>query len=208
MTTFATRIGLLLFVAFAAHTTPLRAQSQIVIYRCTDASGALTIQNDQPCPAGSAQQTQTIDPPPPMPSYRPREVRMPALVAAQAVETVEPAAPAQAPETEPTPPPPLFQCMTWDKNTYLTQDEAPQQRCAPMLIVGLDGRPQPGIGSACKTVTDQCQAVPEDALCKTWQRRVDEAEFRWKFARVGNDDPRKIEYDRLAAVLASSTCAQ
>ena len=37
---------LLLGVATAAH-------GQVVIYRCTDASGALTIQNNTPCPKGS-----------------------------------------------------------------------------------------------------------------------------------------------------------
>lgn len=207
MTVPATRSALLLFVTLAAHAAPLHAQTQIVIYRCTDASGALTIQNDQPCPAGSTQETQTVDPPPPMPTYRPREVRMPALVAAQKAKT-EPAPPEPAPEAEPTPPPALFQCTTWDKNTYLSSDDTPQERCAPLQTVGLDGNPQHGAGSACQTMSDQCQAVPEDALCKTWQRRIDEAEFRWKFARAGNDDPRKLEYDRLAAILASSTCAE
>ena len=43
----------------------------VVIYRCTDAFGALTVQNDVPCPKGTKQQKQVIQPPPPMPAYRP-----------------------------------------------------------------------------------------------------------------------------------------
>ena len=44
------------------------AQS-VVIYRCTDASGALTIQNGTPCPKGSRQQVQTIEAPMVIPRY-------------------------------------------------------------------------------------------------------------------------------------------
>ena len=45
---------LLLGVATAAH-------GQVVIYRCTDASGALTIQNNTPCPKGSTQQRRVVE---------------------------------------------------------------------------------------------------------------------------------------------------
>ena len=57
------------------------AQQQVTIYRCTDARGALLLQNDEPCPAGYRQQTQVIDVPPALPSYIPREQRMPDVVA-------------------------------------------------------------------------------------------------------------------------------
>lgn len=212
MSKHAIHIALLLLVACAAHPAPLHAQAQLVIYRCTDASGAVTIQNDVPCPAGQQQQIRTVDPPPPLPPYRARALRMPEVIAAdqdQAEAEAAAAATATAPAVpaaERTPPPALFQCTTWDENRYLTADDTPQKRCAPLRTVGLDGNPQHGAGSACQTMHDQCQPVPGEILCKTWQRRVDEAEFRWKFARAGNDDPRKREYDRLAAILANSTC--
>lgn len=209
MTTLAARTALLLLVALAAHASPLYAQTQLVIYRCTDASGAVTIQNDVACPAGHQQEIRTVDPPPPLPTYRAREVRMPKVVAAEQapVETAAALAATESlPEAERTPPPALFQCATWDENTYLTEDDTPQERCAPLRTVGIDGNPQHGAGSACQTMHDQCQAVADDVLCKSWRRRVDEAQFRWKFARAGNDDPRKREYDRLAAILVNSSC--
>ena len=191
-------------------TGPALAQDQVRIYRCTDASGALLIQNDQPCPAGHQQEVQVIDVPPTLPAYVPRAERMPEVVAAeQAVvaSAILEALPAPVPVGERIAPPALFQCTTWNNTAYLTEDEAPAERCAPMRIVGLDGRPRPGLGAACQTTRDQCEPVAEDTLCDAWNRRVDEAEFRWKFARAPAGDPKHIEYERLAATLANSTCA-
>ena len=37
------------------------AHADLVIYRCTDASGAVTVQNDQRCPAGSREERRVID---------------------------------------------------------------------------------------------------------------------------------------------------
>lgn len=206
-----TRIaGTIIAVVLLSAAAPLAAQQQVRIYRCTDASGALLIQNDQPCPAGHQQEVQVIDVPPPLPAYVSREERMPQVVAAEqaAVKAaIVEALPEPAPVGERTAPSALFQCTTWNNTAYLTDDETPAERCAPMRVVGLDGRPQPRLGSACQTTRDQCEAVPEEGLCDAWQRRVDEAEFRWKFARAPAGSPKHIEYEQLAATLANSTCA-
>src|SRR5690606_17067232 len=204
----ACRFPIVLLVALLGF--PAQAQHQVTIYRCTDADGALTIQNDEPCPAGQKQEVREVDVPPPMPAYVPREQRIPDVVAAERAK--QEAATLQAitptvPVEERTAPPGLFQCTTWDKVEYLTDAEEPTERCAPMRVVGHDGRPQAGIGTACQKTVDQCTAIPEDELCDAWQRRVNEAEFRWKFARAAADDPMRIEYERLAAALANSTCS-
>ena len=207
-----TRIAaIIIAVALLCAAAPLSAQEQVRIYRCTDASGALTVQNDQPCPTGHKQDVQVIDVPPALPSYVSREERMPEVVAAEqaaVAATILKALPVTVPVDERTAPPALFQCATWDNTEYLTEDETPAERCAPMRVVGLDGRPQPRLGSACQTTVDRCEAVAEEALCTAWRRRVDEAAFRWKFARAPAGDPRHIEYERLAATLANSTCAR
>lgn len=185
------------------------AQDRVTIYRCTDAQGALLIQNDQPCPAGHRQQTQVIDVPPPLPAHVPRAERMPEVVAREeaAVQArIAAVVPPPVPDAERSAPPALFRCTTWENTTLLTEDETPAERCAPMRIVGLDGRPQPGLGNACETRRDTCEAVPEAELCDAWRRRVDEAEFRWKFARVEQGDPLRIEHARLAATYANSRC--
>jgi hypothetical protein len=181
---------------------------QVVIYRCTDAGGHVTLQNDVACPRGTQQRKQVVDVPPPMPTYQPREERMPAIVAAERAEVqaaIESALPEPVPAEERKPPPPLFQCSTWDDQSYLTEDETPQEQCAPLHVVGLDGTPQ-GAARACQAVADQCQPVADDALCRAWKRRVGEAEFRWKFAGAADDDARHLEYEKLAATLANSNC--
>src|SRR3546814_7171431 len=64
--------------------TGVQAQHrQVVIYRCTDAGGHVTLQNDVACPKGTQERKQVVDVPPPMPTYQPREERMPASVAAE-----------------------------------------------------------------------------------------------------------------------------
>src|SRR5690606_35606975 len=59
----------LAWLAFAVLFTPgpLLAQDAPVIYRCTGADGAVTIQNDTPCPAGSKQEIPRIQPLPSTP---------------------------------------------------------------------------------------------------------------------------------------------
>ena len=203
----AAAIVLLAGVACAASASV--PQDHVVIYRCTDASGGVTLQNDVPCPPGAQEQRQTVDVPPPLPAYTARETRMPAVVAAEAKAesaTIEQALPVPVPAAEREPPPALYDCSTWDEVHYLTDVETPQQRCAPLQVVGIGGAPLPGAATACEQVADTCTAVPEEALCRSWQRRIDEAEFRWKFARGADDTDRRLEYETLAATYRNSTC--
>ena len=180
----------------------------IRIYRCTDVLGRVTLQNDRPCPKNARQEMQSVEAPTPMPSYVPREERMPEVVAAEraaeaaAIATVVKPAPAK-----PGPPPALYACRTWDQVDYLTEDAKPTERCAPLQVVGVDGAAR-GDAAACENVVDQCAAVPAENLCQAWRRRVDEAEFRWKFAGAKQDDDRRREYELLRATLAQSDCAR
>ncbi|MCF7221574.1 DUF4124 domain-containing protein [Marilutibacter chinensis] len=50
---------------------PAAAPAQTVLYRCTDAEGNLTIQNDTPCPPGSQQRTQVVGELPSSPAQPP-----------------------------------------------------------------------------------------------------------------------------------------
>ena len=199
-------VAWLLALALAAIAPSAAAQSQVVIYRCTDAAGQVTLQNDVACPPGVREQQQVIDVPPTLPAYVPREARMPAVVAAEQAsldERIDRAVAAPVPPGERKPPPPLYQCTTWDKVHYLTEEAKPQTRCRPLQVVAIAGR-QPA-ASACEQVADTCSAVPDAALCESWKRRVDEAEFRWKFAGADDGDAR-IAYETLRATWANSTC--
>jgi hypothetical protein len=229
---FVSCIALAMAFAAAAVATAREAVAQdgakpatprtIRIFRCTDAAGRVTLQNDVPCPKGTRQQQQVVEAPPPVPAYVPRVERMPALVAAERADEASDiaaaakaaaspdAAPAAAtganPPMPPAPPPQLYACRTWDERELLTEDATPAERCAPLQVVAADGSTRSD-AAACEKVTDQCEAVPADALCTAWQRRVDEAEFRWRFAGAKQDDDRRREYELLKAKLAQSDCA-
>ena len=200
-------LALLLAAAPATH-----AQNT-VIYRCTDAKGAVTMQNDKPCGPGMKQETRNVGvlptAPPPMARENPAPAAAPPILGNFELVVGPQTTPLPAaitPEAERVPPPALFQCKTWDEDVFVTDNGEPEERCAPLATTGLDGNPDMAAGEACEMRTDECTPIVDDALCQAWRGRVDEAEFRSKFARAGDSKSRKAEYDRLAKILAESSC--
>lgn len=189
----------------AALCLPAHAQTDMTIYRCVDPSGAVTLQNDVPCPKGSQQSLRKVGVLPTMPA----PVAAPAAPAARPAPVVAapppPAAPSAPAPLARTAPPPLFQCRTWDDRDYLGDTAEPPATCVPVQAMGIDGTSASAAGASCEMRRDACTAVPADKLCAVWKKRVDEAEFRWKFGG-GRDDDRKVEFDRLARTYRGSTC--
>lgn len=195
----------------AASTLPsARAQNEILIYRCVDASGGVTIQNDTPCPKGTQQTVKKIGavqtmrtpdvmvPPPPKappPPAPPKDAAPPAAAAPP------------PPPPPPAPPPPLFQCRTWEDRDYLSDTGTPPATCVPVQSRGIDGSIALAAGSTCEMREDACAEVPQAQLCVSWKKRVDEADFRWKLAGA-RDDERKAEYERVRAIYLGSTCVK
>lgn len=211
-------VAMLVLAASAAAGFMARAQNAPVIYRCTDASGAVTLQNDTPCPAGSKQQIRKIEalpstPPPPSPSlqvveeapYQPPPLSNFVQVAGPADDAIaspdRPPLPSAARIADDArlPPPPIFQCETWDNDRYVSEDPAPKPRC-----VRLDTG---GVGEACETKYDICSRIGDNAACDGWKRRQREIESTWRHAR-GNDRPAlQEEFARVTRILTDSTCA-
>lgn len=192
------------------------AAGDVVFYRCTDASGALTVQN-MPCPKGTQQSTrvmQAVGTPPPMPV--PAAAPMPA--ASQAVQAgpgpverlyaapEEPAAPAPAPvPAEPLPP--LFECKPRGGDPYLSETPEPPARCVAMQVTGLDGNPRTGAGEACEVLRDSCTPVDPARHCAMWRQRVHEARTASNFTGLAQAEARRREYERLQARFDASDCA-
>ena len=182
------------------------AGESVVIYRCTDAGGAVTFQNDVPCPKGAAQERRMMEVAAP--------VAAPAAVPLPAVEPrVRPPAPAVDPGAPPSiaiaerqPPPPLFECRTWDDRRYLGDLASPPERCAPLQTTGVGGAPGMGAGAACELVSDQCAPVAEDALCDGWRLRLREAEADLRFGRFESRQAAQAEVARVEQVARESTC--
>lgn len=193
----------------AASTLPgARAQNEITIYRCVDASGAVTIQNDAPCPAGTQQTVKKIGgvqtmrtpdvivPPPPKAPPPPPQAK-----------TETPPVVSAPPPPPPAPPPPLFHCRTWDDRDYLSDTATPPAACVPVQSRGIDGSLELAAGDTCEMRPDACAEVPQAQLCVSWKKRVDEADFRWKLAGA-RDDARKAELERVRATYLGSTCVK
>lgn len=222
------------------------------LYRCTDATGALTVQNS-PCPAGSNSQKMAVQGVPSMPlpgnapaaaaspakatpaqaAEQPRSgaLGLPAPDDAQTIQTIggmtlieDPTlhrddavadAPAgnAAPEDEGpagrvtgTAPPILFQCTTYDSGTYLSEDAAPQSRCAPLKTVGLDGNAFNGSGKACQVIYDVCARVPDQRLCSAWKKRLGETEVAARYAKPENEARNRAEYQRVLRIVTEAGC--
>ncbi|HYM86144.1 MAG TPA: DUF4124 domain-containing protein [Pseudoxanthomonas sp.] len=196
---------------------------EVVFYRCTDAAGALTLQN-MPCPKGDKQEKKVMQgvATVPMGATSPKPTtstipNAPATISSDpaASTPVVPAAPVE-PVTDDSgetvadqgklPLPVLFQCVTYDKDSYITESDEPQSRCVPLQTVGLDGNPQTGAGEACEMKRDQCARVADGALCDAWKKRMGETEVAWRFARAGNEQKNKEEFERTQKIWRASTC--
>jgi hypothetical protein len=215
------RLAFCVLVAIAAATGAARAQTT-VIYRCTDAQGALTIQNGTACPKGSKQEKRVIDTPmavpaatlpAPVPAALPPSPPPKPIVQAPAPTPLPPERPQAPPATaiadaDRLPPPPIFQCNTWDNDHYLSEDGAPKPRCVALQTTDLSGDPASGIGQACEEKTDQCQRVPDGAACDAWKKRQREVEASWRFAKAADKQTLQDEYARVTRIVNESTCGQ
>ncbi len=210
------RRSLAIALALLACATPTAIAQQVVIYRCTDASGALTVQNDEPCPAGSREERAIIEPPPPMPVYVP-QTPAPAPVAsstAQVDATATPVAPerpdAPAPariaDADRLPPPPIFRCHTPGNDRYVSEDAEPKPRCVPLQTVGINGDPGLAAGAACEWQYDRCERIPDGEACDGWRQRGREIESTWRYARGDARAPLQEAFARVSTILSDTTC--
>ena len=198
--------------------TPHAFADEVVFYRCTDASGALTLQN-MPCPKGDTQVKKVVQSVNTVPGATPA----PATPKPPAPAPADPAPAAAgkplfttgltgsdskepAEQTTRLPPPVLFQCTTYDKDTYITENEEPQSRCVALRTVGLDGNPELGAGEACEVVKDVCARVPDGGLCDAWKKRRDETEVAFRFTRAESVEKNKAEFERAQKIWQESDC--
>lgn len=192
--------------------TPMLAWSQeTVFYKCTDAKGQVSVQNGTPCAAGMKQEIRRVGAvmTVPVPTRKPKSEDAPAKPP-QYGEFVLVSGPqarrAPAPEAATLPaPPPLYQCTTWKGETYYGENANPEPRCAPLQVVGVNGGA--GMGQACEMKYDQCAAVPEAQLCASWYRRLDEADFKLRYADDGSRRQRQNDFDAIDAKIRTSRCA-
>jgi hypothetical protein len=187
----------------------------VVIYRCTDAFGALTVQNDVPCPKGSRQKKEVVQAPAPMPAYHPAIRPEPAPIATPATPEPQPVLPSesvaaatQVADADRLPPPALYRCNTFDNDSYLSEDPRPAPRCVRLQTTDLGGNADGGAGSACQMVTDQCQRIPDGGACPAWKQRLREAQSASTFAASDTAGAAKVDLERVQKIVLQSTCGR
>ena len=206
---------LLALALWPAHGTA----DEILIYRCTDTFGQVTLQNGTPCAKGQQQQVRRVQPAQTIPVFRPLPAPpRPAASNDTATTKATPAgntadagtatADANTKDAEPLPPPPLYQCNTPDGDSYLGEEAEPPARCVTLQTVGIGGLGNLAAGAACQMVQDECQRIGDDAACDAWARRAREAQAAWRFAPAEQARARQDDYERIHRVLAESLCAQ
>ncbi len=191
--------------------TALPVHSQVVIYRCTDASGALTMQNDEPCPKGTREERTVVEPAPALPAYipttpPPQPVTPVAAPGPTAPSGLVAAVPSALADADRLPPPPIYRCNTWDNDSYLSEDPEPKPRCVRLETTGLGGDPAMGAGAACEMKYDQCERVGDAAACDGWRHRQREVESGWRHAKGDDKAPLQEEFLRVGRILADTTC--
>ena len=177
---------------------PAPAAGQVVIYRCTDSRGAVTL-SDAPCPKGQSQQRREMVRPQDAPA-RPKPADPPP------VATVE-APPPRVIVVQP--PRPLYQCTTPDGQQYLSETAAGNPRFVPLWTLDVpvrvpvyepgraeiridDGRVSGSIttggvgevltpaGQGAGTwVSDACAPLPQAEVCAQLRDRRDELRRRF-----------------------------
>lgn len=189
------------------------AAQEVVFYKCTDASGHVTMQNDKPCDAGMKQEIRRVGEVKtvPVPVTKPKPVEPPAAPP-QYGEFIQVGGPKPvrkpAAEAAGLPlPPALYQCSTWQGDTYYGETAEPPARCMPLPLRGINGGASAVNATACEVKHDQCTAIPEEQLCAAWYRRLDDAEFKLRYANEAQRRERQQARDQIDEALKHSRCA-
>lgn len=200
---------------------------EVTIYRCTDASGHLTLR-DSPCPKGQVQQTRSM--------LRPRDAPLPPAPPPRAAVREESAAPARERVVYVQPARPLYECVTPDGERYTSETPEGHPRWVPLWTLGVPMAPYPYPGITGHTelaithgnihiggsrtvvqppyyvprvaygagawVRDDCHPLPQDEACARLRDRRDELERRFFNAQPNERDQLRMEERGIDARMA------
>jgi hypothetical protein len=218
------RVRVLSFLLAAA---PLaHAAGDVTIYRCTDASGHLTLR-DTPCRKGERQQTRTM--------IRPTDAPAPRIMPATPPPRDETTASTAVRTVLITPPRPMYECIPPDGEPYTSDTDEGNPRWVPLWTLGypivrrrhhdvpdtdlaithgqvhIDAhgttlrRPFPAVAAygAGTWVRDECHALPQDEVCDRLVDRRDEIRRRFFNAMPSERDVLRREERGITARLAN-----
>lgn len=173
---------------------PAWAGDTVVVHRCVDAKGRVSLQDD-PCPKGSQQST--------------REMQRPVDAPARAPAAPAPPASAPAPVVleRPRPliePPPMYLCTSYDGIVRESEVYDPNPRCEPLALYYPNGYLTPQQAGACRWVQDSCVRLSDAAACERFRRKRTEASSAAMHAFSDTAAYRKSEVERLTQIIDES----
>lgn len=162
---------------------------KMTVYRCVDANGKVSLQ-DNPCAAGAKQEvmqmTRPKDAAPTMSPVKPPADTRPIVIVSPAQE-YRPA------------PPDLYRCTDFDGKVREAEYYDPKPRCVPLWVLGYESRSQ-----ACRWVEDSCVRYEGKALCERWEARRRQMELDVSHADSTDAPYLKSELARFTQIVNTS----
>ena len=177
--------------------TPAASVETVVVHRCTDAKGRVTLQ-DEPCPKDSRSESREMTRPKDPPKSRPIPVLAPPIDAL-------PDEPAPMARRELIPPPPMYRCTSYDGNERFSESYDPNPRCEPLVLYyPYPNNLTPAQALSCRWVEDSCVRLSDSAACARWKLMRKDAVSAVTRSFSDTAAYRKSELERLTQITEES----
>lgn len=141
---------------------PAPTVETVVVHRCTDAKGRVTLQ-DEACPKGSQSESREMTRPRDPPRRKPVPVLAPPIDAF-------PDEPLVMARRELIPPPPMYRCTSYDGIERFSESYDPNPRCEPVVLYyPYPNNLTPAQALSCRWVEDSCVRLSDSAACARWK---------------------------------------
>jgi hypothetical protein len=182
----------------AGQPTARATGSTVTIYRCLDAKGHVSLQDD-PCPKDSTQESVRN-------MVRPQDTpARAAMPQSPAPPASPPTPPVTEPYYEPPPPPPLYQCTSYDGIVRDSEVYDPNPRCEPLVLYFPDARRlTPTQAGSCRWVQDSCVRLTDQQTCARFRQKKKEAASALLHTFSDTEAYRKSELQRLTQIVDES----
>lgn len=173
------------------------ASPTVVVHRCTDARGHVTLQDD-PCPKGNRDEAREMTRPKDPPPGTRRALPAPVLVDA-------PDTPPPRPARVFIPPPAMYQCTTYDGDSRYSESYDPNPRCEPLVLYyPYPNNLTPAQALGCRWVEDSCVRLSDRAACDRWKQMRKDAVSEATRAFSDTAQYRKSELARISQIVDES----
>lgn len=171
------------------------ARDTVTVYRCVDAKGRVTLQDD-PCPAGTQSSTRQLQ--------RPKDAPAKPAPAATAKPAPEPIVERRRDTRPLLSPPPMYRCTSYDGNERYSESYDPNPRCEPMVLYIDPRQLGPELSRACQWVEDSCVRLTDAAACEIWKKKRKDAQSASLHAFSDTASYRKSEVERIGQIVDES----